>query len=162
MYKFSPKYRLPLFAIGALALLVLAPAQAEIYKWLDTSGKTHYTENRDEAGKGKAEQVKIQTQPSELRAAVARSWQDQEQESKQRLAQQQMAQPSRSAPPSNSQSSWAPQNTGGAPETDASRCARAQNDNKIINSGTGIHRGGAKIDANDREVAARDIRSFCR
>ena len=126
MYKFSPQNRLPLFVTGALTLLVLAPAQAQVYKWVDANGKTHYTENKDEASKGKAEQVKIQTQPSELRAPAARSWQDQEQESKQRLAKQQLAQASRPATSSNSQTSWAPPHTGDTPETDASRCARAK------------------------------------
>jgi hypothetical protein len=153
MYKFSPQYRLPLFAIGALALLVLAPAQAEIYKWVDANGKTHYTENKDEAGKGKAEQVKIQTQPSEVRTPAARSWQDQEQESKQRLAKQQLAQPSRSAPPSQNQGE-----SYGRPTSDAGQCALARD----IISGKAVHGNQAKTDANDRAIAASDIAQFCK
>jgi hypothetical protein len=160
MNKISPLNRLRLFAIGALASLVAAPAQAEIYKWVDANGKTHFTENKDEAGKGKAEQVKIsaQAQPqspsSQTSAPTGRTWQDQEQESKQRLARQQLAQPSRSSASGYSKPAW----VGNPTETDATRCALARD----ITNGTAVHPRGVKTDANDKEIAARDISTFCR
>ncbi|MFZ6749823.1 DUF4124 domain-containing protein [Undibacterium sp. Ren11W] len=159
MNTISPLNRLRLFAIGALALLVAAPAQAEIYKWVDANGKTHYTENKDEAGKGKAEQVKIsaQAQPqspsNQTGVPSARSWQDQEQESKQRLAKQQLAQASRPATSGYSQSG-----SYGRPTSDAGQCALARD----IISGKAVHGNQAKTDANDRAVAASDIALFCK
>lgn len=150
----APRPRLLFAALCALALSTALPVQAEIYKWVDASGKTHYTENKDEAGKGKAEQVKIQTQASLASAHSARSWQEQEQESKQRLAKQQMAQPSHTSAPGFRKPSW----VGNPTETDNSRCALARD---VLN-GNAVHSRGAKTDANDKEIAARDISSFCR
>lgn len=33
---------------GALLLLAMAPAQAEIYKWIDASGKVHFSDEKPE------------------------------------------------------------------------------------------------------------------
>jgi hypothetical protein len=158
MHIISPQARrlsalclLRLLAVSTVSLAL--PAQAEIYKWVDASGKTHYTENKDEAGKGKAEQVKIQAQPSALKAPASRSWQDQEQESKQRLAQQQLAQPSRSAPPSQNQTE-----SYGRPNSDAGKCNLARD----VISGRAVRDNFTKTDANDRAIAASDIALFCK
>ena len=45
----------------SVLLLILQPAQAEIYKWVDEHGTTHYGEKPP--SKGKAKQIQLRNQP---------------------------------------------------------------------------------------------------
>ncbi|MES2071281.1 MAG: DUF4124 domain-containing protein [Pseudomonadota bacterium] len=138
------------------ACLVLAwasPSHAEIYKWTDANGQTHYSENKADAGKGNAEQTKIRSNPMQATSSSTPNWQEQEQEFKRRQVQKQLEQPSR--PPSPAQTKSSPNEN--QLETDASRCDLARS----INNGTARHSNGAKTDANDRMIAERDVSTYC-
>lgn len=142
---------------ACLALLfATAASHAEIYKWVDANGKTHYSEKKDDAGKSKVEQVKIKPPPESANAAPAQNWQDKEIEFRKRQIQKQLAEARAPKPkPKEPKPSDAPDLH---QETDASRCALA----KDILSGKAVHGNGAKTDANDRAIAERDKSTFCR
>lgn len=146
------------FTQGALsAFLVLAltpPGHAEIYKWVDANGQTHYSENKDDAGKGKAEEMKIRSTPMQAAISSTQSWQEQEQEFKRRLVQNQLEQTHRSSVTTPTRST----SDRNQPETNASRCDLARK----INNGTAVHSNGAKTDTNDRMIAERDVSTYCR
>lgn len=42
-----------------LLWLVCAASQAEIYQWVDAQGRTHFDDNRPDAGREKVEEVKV-------------------------------------------------------------------------------------------------------
>src|ERR1035438_7273580 len=70
-------------------LFVSSTSHAEIYKWVDASGKTHYSERKEDAGKAKAVELKVESQPISTRAtnSSAQDRQEQERQFKQRQAQ---------------------------------------------------------------------------
>lgn len=143
---------------SCLALALVSASHAEIYKWVDASGRTHYSENKDEAGKAKAEETKIKSTSMPASASANTSstprWREQDEEFKQRQAQKQNE--ARHRPPAPT----GPRSTPDAnqPETDASRCALARG----ISSGQLVRSNGIKTDANDRLIAERDISTYCR
>ena len=145
-------------ALGVAALFALAPvAHAQVYKWTDAAGKVHYTDNKDEADRGKARELKVAPGPTEADRELA------QQKLRQREAearmQREMAIPSFRPPTmSSARPAARPWTTNGGPETDQSRCNLARN----VKDGLVHHRNGAKIDANERQVADQDIASFCR
>jgi hypothetical protein len=142
-------------AAAALVLCALAPlGHAQVYKWTDTGGKVHYTDNRDEADRANARALEVPAAaPVSAAPKSLPSWQQQEAafQRRQRLAAQR---PVRI--PSVRVAKVREWHTAG-PETDGSRCNLARN----IKDGLVRHSNGAKIDTNDRQVAAQDIASFC-
>ncbi|MFZ6722405.1 DUF4124 domain-containing protein [Undibacterium sp. Ji49W] len=142
--------------IMTAVMAMLAPlAQAEIYKWKDASGHTHYSENKQDAGNAKTEEVKVSTQAG---TGSAQSWQEQEQAFRQRQAERKHD----NTRPSINPGSKA--NTGNQVETDATRCAEARRLLPAIKEGRAYHRtisSGTKADDNDRMIAERDISLFC-
>ncbi|MFZ6759037.1 DUF4124 domain-containing protein [Undibacterium sp. Ji50W] len=141
-------------AVAALTMQVPL-AQAEIYKWKDANGHTHYSENKQDAGNTKAEEVKVSTQAG---TGSAQSWQEQELAFRQRQA----ARKSDNTRPSFNPGTKA--NTGNQVETDATRCAEARRLLPAIKEGRAYHRtisSGTKADDNDRMIAERDISLFC-
>lgn len=143
---------------ACLALLfATAASHAEIYKWVDANGKTHYSEKKDDAGKSKVEQVKIKPPPESANAAPAQNWQDKEIEFRKRQIEKQEAdaKAAKAAKASAAKQSEAPDYRN---DNDVSRCALA----KDILSGKAVHGNGAKTDANDRAIAERDKSTFCR
>ncbi|MFZ6873216.1 DUF4124 domain-containing protein [Undibacterium sp. Di27W] len=151
MKQITPKLRLQ---AACLSLLFIAHAShAEIYKWVDANGKTHYSEKKDDAGKAKVEEVKVKGLPESTNTAPSQSWQDREIEFRKRQVQKQEAD-AKAAKASEAKPPAAPDYH---QETDASRCALA----KDILSGKAAHGNGAKTDANDRTIAERDKSMFC-
>lgn len=145
----------PALLAACLALLFASSAgHAEIYKWVDANGRTHFSQNKEDAGKAKVEEVRIKSDPAPANNAPGSSWQDRELEFRQRQAQQQLAQPKR---PHAVALPKADAGENGS-ETDASRCELARG---ILN-GTMVHSNRAKTDANDRMIAERDVRTYCR
>ncbi|MFZ5520252.1 MAG: DUF4124 domain-containing protein [Pseudomonadota bacterium] len=136
----------------AAALLTSLGAQAQIYKWVDDKGVTHYSTDKTAATRGAAvREVKVQAKPA-ASAAPAGS-----------AAAQRAALPSPPAPAPQQpaqQSQQAQRSLSGGREhgTDASRCALARD----VLSGAVRHRNGAPTDAHDIEVAQSDVRLFCR
>ncbi len=135
-------------------LFVASASHAEIYKWVDANGKTHYSEKKDDAGKAKVEEVKVKSLP-ESTGTPAQSWQDREVDFRKRQMQQQEAD-AKAAKAKASQAK--PPDVPYDQNNDASRCALA----KDILSGKAVHGNGAKTDANDKSIAERDKSTYCR
>src|SRR5450759_1174685 len=137
-------------------LFVSSTSHAQIYKWVDASGQTHYSERKEDAGKAKAVELKVESQPISTQAtnSSAQDWQEQERQFKQRQAQK-LNEKKYVSPVATRPKSL----TGGkSDDPDAWRCSLARD----VISGAVRHRNGAPTDKNDREVAENDIRAFCR
>lgn len=143
---------------GAFLALVFAalPCAAQVYKWVDANGRTHYAASKEEAGQAKAAEVKIKAGgPSEEEAkASAQSWQIRNRGVDQRLAEKPIAVV---APPP--QVARAPRSlSGGIDDGSAeSKCNFARD----ILSGGLKRRDGLPLSAGDRNIAQNDIKVFC-
>jgi hypothetical protein len=142
-----------LLRIGLTLWLVSASSHAEIYKWVDANGQTHYSERKDDAGKAKALDIKVRPEPAQAASGSPQYWQDQERQFRQRQAE-------RSAQKPESPVDKRPKSLSGGKidETDASKCNLARD----ILSGAVEHSNGAPTDPNDRHIAESDIRRYCR
>ena len=147
----SRQWKLQLCLVSSL---VAADGHAQIYKWVDANGRTHYSADKNEAGKARTEEVKTQAQPNPPRdpGSSPEYWQEQERKFRQRQIVRENSQPPSVTP--------RPRSLSGGKEngTDASRCALA----KDVLSGAVGHRNGAPIDKYDRDVAEDNVRRFCR
>jgi len=145
--------RLGRVALGAFTSVLLSSiGHAEIYKWVDAKGQTHYTERKADAGDARTEELKVSPPPDTSKnfTPPTSDWRPRE----------------RFGLPTSAQSPW----PYGPPErkgpkavsdgidhgTNASRCALARD----ILSGARARRS-KPTDAYDREVAQNDIKAFC-
>lgn len=131
-----------------VSLLLAGTAQAQIYKWVDEKGKTHYSNSRDDANRAKAEEMKIRSAGPRVTTAP----------------------PAPSPPPAPryelpteptgaGRSGPPPAVSDGREDgSDASRCALARD---ILN-GSLRHGNGKPIDKYDIDVARNDVKMFCR
>jgi tRNA nucleotidyltransferase (CCA-adding enzyme) len=136
--------------------LLSSTCHAEIYKWVDANGQTHFSERRDDAGKAKALDLKVTSPPTPTQANTSspQYWQEQEIQFKQRQIQKsddQRLKPSVATKPKSLSG-------GKSDETDVSRCNLARD----VIGGAVKHGNGAQTDKYDREVAENDIRAYCR
>ncbi len=134
--------------LGLCMILCAASSHAEIYKWVDANGQTHFSERKDDAGKAKAVDLKAGPEP----APSPQYWQDQERQFRQRQidkSAESHGQPVDTRPKSLS--------GGRSDGSDASRCNLARD----VLSGAVRHGNGEPTDENDRRIAENDIRSFC-
>lgn len=147
---------LNILTVCLITLFVPANSHAEIYKWVDASGQTHYSEKKEDAGKAKAVEVKVESLPISAQAANSpkQDWRKQEGQLKQRQEQKLVEKPYE-APVNTSSKSLS---GGRADGTDASLCNLARD----VISGAVKHPNGEPTDQYDREVAENDIRSYCR
>ena len=143
--------------LGAVLASVLFPSigHAEIYKWVDAKGQTHYTERKADAGDAKTVEVKPPPPPAPQTSTPS---------------QQDWGAWSRSTSSSRSPSKESygpygppvgrtkPLSDGRDHGTDASRCALARD----VLSGAVQHRNGKPTDQYDREVAQNDTKAFCK
>jgi hypothetical protein len=147
---------IPVCRAALLAALLLAPAvHADIYKWVDANGKTHYSDNKDGAGAARVGAIKHAAAPTPaVTAAATHTWQRREREFRERKANA-FGVPvmAPSGPRRASQSQGADR-----VDTDQSKCELARD----VISGAVRHGNGAPTDANDRQVAQSDIGHFCR
>jgi hypothetical protein len=145
-----------IFSACLTLLFVSSTSHAQIYKWVDANGQTHYSEKQEDAGKAKTEELKIRSQPTSTQAnnSSAQYWQEQERQFNQRRVQK-LNKKTYGSPVTMRPNS---QSGGKSDDTDASRCNLA----KDVISGAVSHRNGASTDKYDREVAENDIRTFCR
>jgi hypothetical protein len=136
-------------------LFVSSTCHAEIYKWVDANGQTHYSERKEDAGKAKAVELKVRSEPKSTQSTDSPSqyWQEQETQFRQRQATQN-GKPK--APPADTKPK--PLSDGTSDETHASRCNLA----KDVISGAVRHSNGKPTDKYDREIAENDIRTYCR
>ncbi len=146
--------------IAAVAMtFAAANGHAQLYKWVDAEGRIHYTNKAAEAGAVKAQEVTVRMKPVSTGSAVSAETAIAQRRAENEAFKRRQA--ARDAQNNSGQGGRAPnayQVGRDKPETNASRCALAQG----IVSGQLVHRDGAHTDKNDLEVAARDIRAFCR
>ena len=137
-------------AAGLVLLMTALSSHAEIYKWVDADGKVHYSEKKDGAGKAKVEEVKVQASDP-VSNQQPQTWQDRELEYRKR-------QMSKKPEPAYVPEKPKPKPIYGKdPETDESRCLLG----KAVLAGRVRHSNGAKIDENDKNIAQRDVSSYC-
>lgn len=147
-------------AIGLALLLAASASQAEIYKWVDANGRTHYTQNKEEAERAKAAEVKINTHtPSPEEVKASRDyWEEKQMQLKAREDRRDQEQRIRNA--QNSQRpAAAPRSLSNGRDdgSDASKCNLARD----ILSGSVRLRSGEQIGDYERQTAENDIRRFC-
>jgi len=136
-------------------VLVSSASQAEIFKWVDANGQTHYSEKKEEADKAKALELRVKSPPTSTQEnnSLMQSLQEQERQFKKRQEQQltgnTSAAPAVTKPVSLS--------GGRSDGTDASRCNLARD----VLSGAVRHTNGAPTDQNDIDIAKNDVSSFC-
>ena len=140
-------------AFGVWALLFASCSQAQIYKWVDANGRTHYSADKSDAGKARAEEVNIESRPGASKdpGSSSQYWQEQENKFRQRQISREREERPAMTPK--------PRSLSGGKEdgSDASRCALARD---VLN-GTVRHRNGAPLDKYDRDVAEANVRQFC-
>jgi len=137
-------------AFCALSILLVQGSEAQVYKWKDANGQTHYSERSDGAGV-KPTELKIKASPADSAPAASTPqlrWKEQARPSQG----DQAATPKQPPRPPKSLSN------GREDGTDVSRCALARD----VLSGAVRHPNGAKTDRHDLEVAESDVRLFCR
>lgn len=141
------------FAASALPSV----SYAEIYKWVDASGRTHYSERKSDAER--ATKVVTQSAPQSADSTATTSpseyWQDQERLFRQRQirigTEERRVEARRAKKPK-------ALSDGTEDGTDASRCNLARD----VISGAVRHGNGKPTDQYDIEIARNDIRMFCR
>jgi hypothetical protein len=136
-------------ALGLLCVVAVADGQAQVYKWVDASGRVHYGDRPPEAAK--VEQIRMPP-PAPASASRTPTWQEREAEYKKRKAQ-----PKPWSPPQFSGVSPSKSYYSNEVDTDANRCRLARD----VLSGAARHSNGKPTDQNDREIAQRDVGSFC-
>jgi len=137
-------------------LFVSSGSHAEIYKWVDANGQTHYSERKEGAGNAKPVELKTMPHPTSTQATTSspQYWQEQETKFRQRQLQKPNEKPS-GAPVATKPKSLS---GGKTDESDASRCNLA----KDVLSGAVRHPNGAPTDDYDRQIAESDVRAYCR
>ena len=138
-----------------LVLLLFVPvSHAQVYKWVDAKGQTHYSSRKDDAGAARADEVKLPLQPapSPITKPSAENLREQKKQAQPRLVPEKEA----DSPPTPKP----PKSLSGGKEngTDASRCALARD----VLSGAVRHSNGQPTDKYDLDVAQNDVRAFCR
>jgi len=134
----------------ALLLLLSLPVgvcQAQMYKWVDAQGHVHFTDNKEEAGRARVEQMKG---PDAAPQPGGADWKLREEEYKLRHKQQPQAAAQR--PRQMPESYYSDKQ-----DVETSRCRLARD---VLN-GAARHMNGNPTDAYDREVAANDVKNFC-
>ena len=134
--------------LGFILLFLASTSVAQMYKWVDANGRTHYSDKKYEAG-SKAEEVKVR-HSKQVAPPVPkynpRSL-DEQQEARNAAAE------ASNQTKRGDKRSWG----GDQVETDATRCALARD----ILSGVAKHGNGVVTDANDKQVAQNDVSRYC-
>ena len=141
--------------VAFLALFLdCASCHAELYKWVDANGRTHYSDHKLDIGKGEAKELRVAAPPPPSpRSTEVPDWKRREFESKRRQAETALQSGDTSS--HSQKGSWPGP---GARETNETKCALAND----VTSGAVVHTNGKKTDQNDRAIAQRDIQRFCR
>lgn len=141
---------------ASMALLFASTTSyAEMYKWVDADGNTHYSDKKEDTGKAKVEKLKIKASPnptSESASSIP-GWQEKESERQKRRVQKQIEQKESLREVNKPKKAWG----GDQVETDATRCALARD----VLSGAARLSNGVATDSNDRELAQSDVRNYC-
>lgn len=139
-----------------LPVLFASSSHAQVYRWVDANGQTHYSERKADVGSAKAEEVKIPPPPERPQTSTPSTDYT-----------EYLRAPGTSAPPRQTSTgkTYKPPldrttqslSDGKDHGTDESRCALARD----ILSGAVRHGKGKPTDKYDREVAQNDVKAFC-
>lgn len=147
------KTTLGTFIASAALVLCSSTSFAQVYKWVDSQGHTHYSSNKDDARGARTDELKLPAQPAPAPSAKPSAERTMDQ-SRQTYPRQAYERAPISPPVSKHPSSL----SGGREDgSDASRCALA----KDVLSGAVQHRNGKPTDKYDRDVAQSDVQLFC-
>lgn len=151
----TPNFNRYVFGASLAFLFLPLPVHAEIFKWVDAKGQTHYSERKEDAGKVKPEEVKVRPPPASARASGSSTpdWKEQEHRFKERQAQR-----VRESTPDVPVTRVKSLSGGRSDDTAASKCNLARD----VLSGAVRHTNGAPTDKYDLEVAKNDVSAFCR
>lgn len=143
----------PLLILGTVSAWAL-PGWAQVYKWVDEQGRTHYGQSKAQAGGASATELRVPRAPTTSTSAPASKTPVPE------AHQRAFAPPDTpTKAPLASAPRPAPSLSGGREDgSDASRCALAQD----VLSGAVRHGNGKPTDQHDIDVANSDVRLFCR
>jgi hypothetical protein len=144
-----------LFCVCLALLFASSTSNAEIYKWVDANGQTHYSEKKKDADAAKAVQLKVKSEPVSAQEGSSPTQFRHEQES---LAKQRQAQKQNERSSAPSEGTRPKSLSGGKSEdNDESRCNFARD---IISGAIG-HTSGRPTDKDDLDQAQNDVRVFC-
>jgi len=133
-----------------LPLLFASACHAQVYKWVDAQGQTHYSERKGGAGGAQTAQVKIPPPPPpSLNTTPSTEYLQ---------AQSKFAPQQRQASVEHTNMPAPSLSDGRDHGTDASRCALARD----VLSGAVRHGNGKPTDQYDRGIAKNDIAAFCK
>lgn len=134
-----------------MASCLVSPVHAQqVYKWVDAQGRTHYSQNKDDAVNAKTNELTIKLPPQD-----APPPQRQAPAFPQSASKPATNEASRSkGPEPSAKPGWEYSNK---PETNESRCALA----RAVADGS-AQRATRKTDQHDRDIAQNDIKAFCR
>jgi hypothetical protein len=143
------------FYIVFISIFYSSISYAEIFKWVDSNGRTHYSDTKLSVGKSNVETLKISS-PNITIGHTAEPIYSLKKENlvhtpsktKKQIKQNKIAPLFKIA-----KSGWG----GKGPETDKKRCALARD----ILSGAARHTNGLATDTHDIKVAQRDVGKFC-
>lgn len=138
--------------IASVALVLCSSTSfAQVYKWVDAQGRTHYSSNKDDARGASTNELKLPAQPAPAPSTKTSAEHTQNKSTYPRQTYDRTPITPPAAKPPRSLS-------GGREDgSDASRCALARD----VLSGAVQHRNGKPTDKYDREVAQSDVQLFC-
>jgi hypothetical protein len=145
--KIHRSHYLPYLILFLITVFWTSPSYAELYKWIDANGQTHYSDKKQNLGKAVIKELKLKdsynggpiapsSKPSPIKSEI-----------------ELIPEPNNKVLPANIISNYG----GGQLETDATRCALARE----VLEGTVRHGSGAITDDHDKKVANRDVKKFC-
>ncbi|UUZ53081.1 DUF4124 domain-containing protein [Massilia sp. H-1] len=144
-------------AAAVLLLSVTGTAHAQLYKWVDAQGKTHYSNKADAAGNAKVKELQVDTAPTATPSQI-----------RQHPGLEKTGRGVPQAPGgrqlgAHTERSVEPFTSGRLPQR------QGRNGRQPLPPGArhperrrAWHSGGAPTDSNDREIAQRDVGAFCR
>jgi hypothetical protein len=144
--------------LGACKLALLfscATTHAEIYKWVDEQGRTHYSHNKADAERAKGAPVPIRKQ-APAKAEPPSYWDYVTDKNKQKQRTETSAAETEEPPDPADTPATAKKRYEGT--DDAARCEYALD---ILNGKLRLI-SGIPIDSHDRKLAAADVARFCR
>ena len=148
--KLSKPHRVILSA--CIALLASPPAiGAEIYKWVDAAGKTHYSENKKDAEAASGRKLEVKVLPPSSPSGDPRP-------SHSRSPEASVKPPAHARGHATPAAGEKPKPFSARDETDSGKCHLARS---ILN-GSAKHSNMKPTDAYDRQVAESDVRIFCK
>ena len=149
------------FLLGGCLFLLCAPAisQAQMYRWVDDRGEVHYSNNKNDAGKFPTTQIEAPPPPAQNSTPDPGPdyWREQEIKFEQRRLKRE-AEAAKENKASKAPTTPQPLSSGVPGDTDESKCKYAKD---ILSGAIKELRGGA-VDDYDRNIAEREVQTYCK